>query len=78
MPSCCVVSQLGELEEDHCKLPAGKVTALAKNPEQFSPIVPECSSFSGNAIMTKLISSCVTHHSKRFIWHWVYKNYFLK
>lgn len=59
MPSCCIVSQLDELEEEHDKLPAGMVTALAKNPKQLPPIVPKCSPFSGNIILAKLISSCV-------------------
>lgn len=78
VPSCCTVSQLDELEEEYCKLPADKVTALAKNPKQLPLIAPKCSPFSGSIISAKLISSCVTNHSKRFIWNRVYKNYFLK
>lgn len=60
MSSCVIVIGLDELEEEHCRLWAGEVTAFAKTSKQLPPIVAKCSPSSGNIILAKLISSCVT------------------
>lgn len=59
---CVTVIGLDELEEEHCRLWASEVTDLKKNSKLLSPIVPKRSPFSGNTILAKLISSCVTHY----------------